>query len=148
MKISEITDRSWLLENQQQGAALISRRNTGEYVLIKDGQSHVLESLDDVKQHMLNTNSVALQQPVCNNYIRGYPVNYDNPVVIENHPCGLPVFAKRTDTDVLLCAGYYAVKTHRGWSHLYCPKLSTLHKYQWRGPARSLQQSRQSVKQR
>lgn len=46
----------------------------------------------------------------------------------------LPLFTKTETSKSLYAAGYYIIKFPKGWIKGFCPKLSTLDAYEFRGP--------------
>lgn len=56
---------------------------------------------------------------------KAYPVDHTT----------LPVFKKTENGKAIYAAGYYIVKfSGMGWQHAFAPKLSTLDKYNYKGP--------------
>jgi hypothetical protein len=59
---------------------------------------------------------------------------------------GLPVFRKYASGDIFYCAGYYGVKFHSTYVPLFCPKLSTIKKYDHIGPFKTLDMFNDAIK--
>ena len=49
----------------------------------------------------------------------------------------LPLFTKSNKSKSLYCAGYYVIHFEKGWVKSFCPKLSTLEKYEHKGPMKT-----------
>lgn len=151
MKISEITDHSWLVDTDQGDPALITQRNSGQYVLIHQGSAQTFDTVEQLNAYLQEDLRSAAQPPHSWQHnqqwlVQGYPVSHADPVEVEDHSdANLPLFAKRTGTDVRMCAGYYCVKSGTGWRGVFCPKLSTLNRCQWLGPFRSAEHMNQQL---
>ena len=67
------------------------------------------------------------------NKIRGYPLNFETPIMVDDS--SLPLFKKSRTSDVIYCAGFYCIKGPEGWRKSFCPKRSTLNSLEeWEGP--------------
>tara|TARA_Y100000310_G_scaffold208397_1_gene208988 strand:- start:780 stop:1271 length:492 start_codon:yes stop_codon:yes gene_type:complete len=67
------------------------------------------------------------------NKIRGYPLNFETPIMVEDP--SLPLFKKSRLSNVIYCAGFYCIKGPEGWRKSFCPKRSTLISLEeWEGP--------------
>ena len=65
--------------------------------------------------------------------IKGYPLNFTQPIMVEHET--LPLFKKSLNSDVIYCAGFYTVKGPEGWRKSFCPKKVTLDSIEaWDGP--------------
>lgn len=150
MKLQEVTDRSWLVE-EADGVALLSARNSGGFVLIRDHHAREFADRAALNQHfhqdLLAASKVSqLPTPTVEHTVGGYPVSYHTPLPVEqNHH--LPLFAKRAGGGVTFCAGHYAMNTPKGWRLVFCPKLSTLESYDFLGPFRTREQARDSIQE-
>lgn len=150
MKVLEITPQSWLVEDEQ-GAGLISQRNQGGYLVVRGKQAVEVNSqseLNELFEHdvfgNISTHDISSESDYT---VMGYPVNYPTPVVFENECGPLPLFAKRPDTHVRFCAGYYAINSNLGWRPVFCPKQSTLEGYEYRGPFRTVEGAKQAIRE-
>jgi len=67
-------------------------------------------------------------------HVFGYPISDIKPFKIQECD-NLPCFTKSATSTVYFAAGYYGINfTNGGWMESHCPKLSTLHKYEFIGP--------------
>ena len=55
--------------------------------------------------------------------------------------CKVPIYTKEAKSKSYYCAGHYVVKTNKGWSTYFCPKLITLLKYKYHGPFKTQQKA-------
>jgi hypothetical protein len=141
VKLKSITGTSWLVlgDTEETRIGLLTEiRN--QYVLMAKG----------VKQQFLNRKEVNkfFNEDVFNNivteetvsaakkdyYINGYPVEFDNPSEVILKGNILPLFSKKSTSDVYYSAGYYCLNFPKNWMPAYCPKLSTLGTYEFAGP--------------
>lgn len=138
MRISEITQKGWLFEDDNNNVGIISRKTTGEYVLFKNGKTNEFSTVKELNEHIGKLPRAKSKETTSvSHFIRGYPVSYANPILVENNSSGLPLFSKREESHVNLCAGYYCLNTTKGWRTVFCPKQTTLEKHQWKGPYRT-----------
>lgn len=150
MKVLEITPSSWLVKDEQ-GAGLISKRNRGGYLVIKNRHAVEVDNRQALNEFFqwdvfgnISTQEINSES---DHTVMGFPVNYPTPVVFESECDPLPVFAKRADTHVRFCAGYYAIHSQMGWRPVFCPKLSTLERYEYRGPFRQEDDAKKAIRE-
>ena len=68
-----------------------------------------------------------------NALINGYPTGVSEPEAVDHDT--LPAFTKTKTAKQVFVAGYYIVKFEgMGWQWAFAPRLSTVDKYQHRGP--------------
>lgn len=150
MKVLEITPRSWLVKDQH-GAGLISQRNRGGYLVVRGNQAVEVNDRQELNELFQSDvfGDISAQDPISKSdyTVMGFPVNYPLPVVFEEECDPLPLFAKRSDTDVRFCAGYYAIHSGLGWRTVFCPKLTTLTKYRHLGPFRRLANAKEAIQE-
>ena len=152
LKLKEITDRSWLLIVDQDKIGLISQQNNGEYILLAKEARIRFENRSEVNRFFEedvfgNIEIVKKKEDDTQHFIKGYPVNYPNPIEPDNIKSDLPVFIKRKNSKVHLCAGYFCIGSPVGWRTVFCPKLSTIEQYPYRGPFRTDLEMKQQLKQ-
>lgn len=150
MNIKEITERSWLVEDEDQ-VGIISQKNQGGYLLIRNHTVTEFDSKDGLNQHfqadVFGANPIGdLDTPRVECTVRGFPVSHPDPIPVDDYH-DLPLFAKREGTGVKFCAGYYGMNTPAGWRIVFCPKLSTLERYEFVGPCASRKAARQRITQ-
>ena len=137
--LKEITENSWLVlsDEEQERIGLLSSTPKGIYSLLsKDGRIEFQdrkEVLDFFEENVFDR----VQVPECGQeqefFIKGYPIDYKNPIEADIDS-ELPLFKKTKTSRVHHCAGYYCLKFPKGWIHSFCPKLSTIEKYEYAGP--------------
>ena len=55
--------------------------------------------------------------------------------------CKVPIYTKEAKSKSFYCAGHYVIKTNKGWTTHFCPKLITLLKYKYHGPFKTQQKA-------
>lgn len=137
IKLKPITDKSWLvLTDALDRIGLLSQQREN-YILLTKGNKTKFNSKKEINEFFStdifdNLVEESKKEKVTN-YIKGYPVDFENPIEPEKE-YELPLFLKSATSDVLYGAGYYCLRFPRGWVHAYCPKHSTLMKYEFNGP--------------
>lgn len=142
VQLKEITDKSWLVitDKGQENIGLLSVNNIGNYVLLsKEGRVKFADE-DELKEFfnedIFEKIVYAEHEESKESFVRGFPVDFDDPY--EADPEGkisdLPLYTKSRKSDVYHCAGYYCICYPKGWLQSFCPKLSTLDKYEYVGP--------------
>ncbi len=141
VKLKPITETSWLVlgDTDETRIGLLSEIRQ-EYVLIARGEKKKFLSKKEVngffKEDVFN-NVIDVEPPADvkkDYFINGYPVDFDSPneVVLKGNT--LPLFSKKSTSDVYYCAGHYCLNFPKNWMPAYCPKLSTLSTYEYAGP--------------
>lgn len=140
--LKEITEKSWIVltDNEQERIGLLSCNPNGFTLISRDGKVSFASEQDvkdffeeDIFQNIVQPTMAAEAKEY---FIKGYPVDFDgpfeaDPAEIDNN---LPLFTKTKSSKVYHCAGYYCILFPKGWTHSFCPKLSTLDKYKYTGP--------------
>lgn len=137
--LKEITENSWLVlsDKEKERIGLLSSTPNGSYTLLsKDGRVNFEDRslvINFFEEDVFDRVIIPDGGPEQEFFIKGYPINYDGPVEadIESE---LPLFKKTKTSKVHHCAGYYCLKFPKGWIHAFCPKLSTVEKYEFAGP--------------
>ena len=87
---------------------------------------------EDITDNEIRKRSGGNQDGITNK-IRGFPLNFDTPILVDDN--ALPLFKKSKGSDVIYCAGFYCIKGPEGWRKSFCPKRSTLNSLEaWEGP--------------
>ncbi len=140
-KLKPITETSWLVigDTDDTRIGLLSEvRN--QYVLMVKG----------IKQQFLDRKAVNtfFKEDVFNNlieaeqkddtkkdyFINGFPIDFENPHEVISTGTNLPLFSKKSSSEVYYSAGHYCLNFPRNWMPAFCPKLSTLESYEYAGP--------------
>lgn len=140
VKLKAITGSSWLLmtDDGQQKIGILSENHGGYMLLAKETKTH-FATKDEINQFFAEdvfTNLVENTDDDTEYFVKGYSVNFDKPHEVDSEDVmtDLPLYAKTAESDVYHCAGYYCIMFPKGWVYGFCPKYSTLSKYEYRGP--------------
>lgn len=141
VKLKPITETSWLVlgDTEETRIGLLTEIRD-RYVLMAKGEKQQFLSRKEVNkffQEDVFTNMIeaADEETVKKDYyINGYPVDFDQPneVILKGNT--LPLFSKKATSEVYYSAGYYCLSFPKNWMPAYCPKLSTLDTYEFKGP--------------
>lgn len=147
-KVKSINDHSWLLLDQSQ-VGLLSRTNQGSWVLVQHQQQHQFATQESLVNFLkfdpFAVVSNGIDAKNVKSFVKGFPTNRPQPLEVY-HNSSLPLFAKRKNTKVWFCAGYYAVWSTTRWREVFCPKWSTLCKKRWHGPFVTANEVKQILK--
>jgi len=81
-------------------------------------------------------------------HVFGYPVPEIETFKIQERD-NLPCFTKTLSSKIYFAAGYYGINfDNGGWMEAFCPKLSTLRKYEFIGPFKSATDAQIAVKRK
>jgi len=68
------------------------------------------------------------------NEIYGFPISTKSATAMFDIKRKLPLFTKSEKSKSLYCAGYYIINFDKGWVKSFCPKVSTIEGYEYKGP--------------
>ena len=133
-----VPNKFWILENDGEKFATLSKDKTG-YSLLCKGQKIEVHDLKEIKERFginITEEEVKKEKQAKNldNTIYDYPVNGRAFEPLWNVQKRLPIYAKSSKSKSLYCAGYYVIKFRKGWVKSFCPKLITLERYPYKGP--------------
>jgi len=139
--LKEITDHAWLvLSDANANVGLLSEHVNNELVLMVKGGTEGKMTFKDRKAvcdtfgDSLFESTITVAEASKENFVKGYPVDFENPYQVEMVGERLPLYSKTSSGAVAHCAGYYVVHFPKGPIHSYCPKHSTISKYKYEGP--------------
>lgn len=138
-KLKEITEHSWLVISESNSSiGLLSEDPQNRISLLASGGkarfSNRQEACEyfgkDIFQEIVSPASVQKE-----NFVNGYPADFHSPYPMENEAnVDLPFYTKTENGTVIHCAGFYVIHFPKGPIHSFCPKYSTLSKYEFEGP--------------
>ncbi|HEY6435290.1 MAG TPA: hypothetical protein VIY47_01755, partial [Ignavibacteriaceae bacterium] len=144
VKLKPITEKSWLvLDDTGEIRIGLLTEIREQYILMAKGEKqkfldkHAVNKFfnEDVFDNI--ETQVEIEDVKKEYFINGYPVDFDGPNEVIMKGVNLPLFSKKTTSNVYYCAGYYCLKFPNNWRIAYCPKLSTLQSYEYTGPYKS-----------
>lgn len=133
-----VPNKSWLLENDGQKFASLSKEKKGYSILFK-GHEYKVQDLKEIKERFgITVDELVIkkekQSKTLTTDIYGFPVNGRAFGPLWNVRKRLPIYAKSSKSKSLYCAGYYVIRFRKGWVKSFCPKLITLERYPFKGP--------------
>lgn len=148
VKLKPITDHSWLLltDDEVTKVGLLSE-NAGKITLIASSEKTTFDTRDQVNDFFnedVFSKQVEREDTKKEYTVKGYPVNVTEPHEPSDYTDlpDLPLYSKSSSSNVLHSAGHYCVRFPGGWTKRYCPKLSTLNKYEWHGPFKTVMETK------
>jgi len=140
-RLKTITEKSWLVLSDTDDTRIgLLTEVRDQYILMAAG----------AKKQFLNRKEVNkfFNEDVFNNvaetvsddatektyFINGYPVDFDNPCEVLVKGTTLPLFSKKSTSDIYYSAGYFCLYFPKNIMPAFCPKLSTLETYKYAGP--------------
>jgi hypothetical protein len=137
LKLKSITSTSWLVIKNDSNIGLLSETNS-EYIFISNGKKEIFQDkhavLNYFGQDIFNNLSIPVVESAKISYINSFPVDFDNPKEVSIKDNTLPLYSKKTDSNVYYAAGYYCLEFPSNIMPAFCPKLSTLENYKYSGP--------------
>lgn len=154
VKLKSITEKSWLVlndaEDKDSRIGLLTEIRD-QYILMISGAKQNFLDRKEVNNFFNEDvfSSIIEHEPeeaVEKTYfINGYPVNFPSPYEVLIAGCKLPIFSKKTTSDVYYSAGYYCLNFPKNWMPSMSPKLSTLQTYEYSGPFKTESEMRSEL---
>lgn len=141
VKLKPITETSWLVlgDTADTRVGLLTKIKD-QYILMAKGEKRKFINRKEVnlffnEDVFSNTVNEPEEENVKKDYyINGYPVDFDSPNEVLIAGNKLPLFSKKSTSDVYYSAGFYCLNFPKNWMPAYCPKFSTLKTYEFEGP--------------
>lgn len=149
IKVKEVSDHSWILiTDTNDQVALLSECQDGEYILIDDKKKTRFQDKENIvrffNQDIFSNVTLESANLETEYFIKGYPVKFDKPYEVDTIS-DLPLYRKSPISDVHHCAGFYCLKFPKTWVIRFCPKYSTMTKYNYVGPYKTEEQAKQEL---
>ena len=149
VRLKKITEKSWIVltDDGLNRIALLSEQKD-KLVLIAKGAKTPFKNRDEVvaffKEDVFdNLIETPEEKKEVKYFINGHAVDFDNPFEVlpdsdmaKANPT-LPLYTKTAKSTVFYTAGYYCLDFPKGWMPAFCPKVSTIDKYSYKGPFKS-----------
>lgn len=152
VKLKSITEKSWLVLGDTEDTRIgLLTETRNQYVLMVKGEKKLFLDRKAVNTYFQenvfdNVLEVVPETEVKKDYyIKGFPVDFDSPNEVILRGNELPLFSKKSTSDVYYSAGYYCLHFPKNWMPAYCPKLSTLNTYEYAGPFRTEMEMKSSL---
>jgi hypothetical protein len=154
--LQQISDVAWLVHQGNQKIGILNKDVQEHYTYISGKELVSFSDDNEVRNHFGNLSlfEEKIDTPSLKHdayYIGGYEVDYAEPYVLEEtHPDyrkDLPLYTKIEGGTIYYAAGYYCINFDKGWKHANGPKLSTIEKYGYRGPFKTLLEAKHCAKE-
>lgn len=155
MVLQPITDAAWLVQQGEEKVGLLNKDVHEQYTFISGKTSLVFDDDTEVINHFGNASLFDVQLTGETSikdayYIGGHLVDYPEPFAVEEtHPDynpHVPLYTKIEGSTVYYAAGYYGINFEKGWKYGNSPKYSTLLKYGFVGPFKTLADVKARIK--
>jgi hypothetical protein len=154
-KLKPITEKSWLVLNDTEDNRVgLLTEIRDQYVLMVAGAKQQFLDRKEVNKFFNEDVFTNIPVPVVEEtvkkdyFINGYPVDFDNPSEVLIKGSKLPLFSKKSTSDVYYSAGYYCLDFPKNSMPAFCPKLSTLESYEFAGPFKTELEMRMELTRR
>lgn len=141
VKLKPITEKSWLVLGDTDDSRIgLLTEIRDQYTLMVAGAKQQFLDRKAVNKFFNEDIFENITIPVVETevkkdfFINGYPVDFDNPSEVLVKGSTLPLFSKKSTSDVYYSAGYYCLNFPKNWMPAYCPKMTTLETYEYVGP--------------
>ncbi len=141
IKLKPITETSWLVIGDSDDTKIgLLTEIRDNYILMVKGEKRSFLNRKEVNTYFAeDVFDNVIEPELANNvkkdyFINGFPVDFDGPneVILKGNT--LPLFSKKTTSEVYYVAGYFCLYFPKNIMPAFCPKLSTLETYQFSGP--------------
>lgn len=134
--VEVIPDKFWITydkDNTKTGTMKISPDDGFYYQYFSDGRGSAAYHIDEITDYFDFEGKPELSS-WHQEHVFGYPVIKVETFKIQERD-NLPCFTKSPSSKIFFAAGYYGINFENGgWMESFCPKLSTLRKYEFIGP--------------
>ena len=107
----------------------------GNVVLLAEDENHLSELLNN---RALEKVSESWEEYYIGGF-RVFNIKPEEEVIIKG--IDLPLYKRRKDSDAIYAAGFYCIKYDTGWKHGQSIMLTTLQRYDYRGPFHTLEKA-------
>lgn len=141
IRLKEVTAHSWLMINESNtNVGILCENPNSQLVALCESGKNYFNNRDSINEFFgkdLFDDVVKVQVEQKENFVNGFPVNFEDPVPVETVSEAeqlLPLYTKTADGTAIYAAGHYILHFPKGSLLAYCPKYSTLKKYDYEGP--------------
>lgn len=141
MKIKQLTDKSWFLYTDNlEKIGIISNQTSGYYILASSINEKFNNWEDLLNFFNIEKFDIIVEENENNDlfYIDGYPTDMEYPIIKDNHAeFNVIQYSKTENSEILYSPGYFCLHFPKQAMPAFCPKISTLEKYNFSGPFKS-----------
>lgn len=133
-----IKNKFWIVEQDGEKVGNIQAIDEGGFVYVHNEQREKFATVNLLKKHFNIVFDKATKEPKKTESraydVYGWPADSKPHNSLYDVSRKLPIFTKTVKSKSYFCAGYYIIKFSSVWSQAFCPKLITLHRYEFAGP--------------
>jgi len=133
--LKPITENSWILTGDGDRLGLVNQLD-GKILVIGRIEPKEYDNIAALQRKLggklhIEEMTVSIKEPELGN-VGGFPVKHTTHFDPSTDP--VPNYSRTVKSKTRYAAGYYALKFPQGWTHSFCPRLSTLAEYEYIGP--------------
>lgn len=133
-----VDGKFWIIEQNGIRVGTLLKKENNRFILSsQNGESVFGRKEDIIKAFGKNffKNKVKTTISMSDAYeVNGYPTSCRPHNPIYDVQQKLHLFTKSKASKNIFCAGYFIIRFNKGWVKSFCPKLSTIERYESRGP--------------
>lgn len=133
-----IKNKFWIVEQDGEKVATIQAIDEGGFAYVHDETREKFATVNLLKKHYNIVFDKAIKEPKKTESrahdVYGWPADSKPHNSLYDVSRKLPIFTKTIKSKSYFCAGYYIIKFSSVWTQAFCPKLITLHRYEFAGP--------------
>ena len=145
-----IKDKFWILEEDGNRIGTLSL-NDDRYLFSNKVETSYFDNTNQIKKRF-GFNIKWSDKAACDTEeekaleVYGYPTSVVPFNSIYDVKRRLPLFTKSENSSSMYCAGYHIIRFEKGWVRSFCPKVSTLEKYESKGPFKTEFEMKQELR--
>lgn len=143
-----LKNKYWILEEEGTKIGTLSFDNE-KYIFSNKTETCFFEDEKELTQKFGRTftwkDSETLVEKIESHEINGYSTGVKPYRCVYDIKKKMSLFSKSEKSSSLYCAGYFILKFPKGWTKAFCPKLSTIEQYGYRGPYKTVLEMKQAL---
>ena len=142
IRLKKCSKNAWLMTKDEENVGLLNKKIDDSYSMIYDSQRTTFKDKNELlaffNHDIFKAPMQVIKEEKKVSFVKGFPVNVTDVYSVDESLVKkyskLPLFTKSEKSNVVFAAGHFCVKCPMGWLKSFCPKLSTLEKYEYIGP--------------
>jgi hypothetical protein len=143
-----VKDKFWIVEEDGNKIGTIQAINEGGYAYVHNEQRDQYPSIRVLKNklNIVFDRARKIKQQQETDAVYGWPCNTSPYNQLYDVSRKLPIYTKKIKSKSYFCAGYYMIRFNNVWTKEFCPKLITLHRYEFAGPYHTKEQVEEQLR--
>jgi hypothetical protein len=137
-----VKNEFWVLTDGNKRVGEITANGAGRgYTVSFHGNKEVVPTINKLKKD-LNFEWVDVPKRIMTkrDQVHDYPTDAEPFGGVWDLQHGAPIYTKEKNSKSWFAAGWYLVKKSRNWKQVFCPKLITIERYEYRGPYKTAEE--------